>query len=152
MSTRSLFIYKLLKVNNINRSMIIKRFLEEYYNKETYTLTVPCNFNSLLKDLSLGTKITMGETTMIKWFKDLFYKIYFYLLFINFYFNLWKYIFIIHHKNIIKQFNKNKTLNCFIIVVSPNLDFSKSIILTSRLSIFKSCLDSVPSSCIFFKL
>ena len=56
---------------------------------------------------------------MIKWFKDLFYKIYFYLLFINFYFNLWEYIFIIHHKNIIKKFNKNKTLNCFIIVVSP---------------------------------
>ena len=31
--------------------------LEQYYNKETYTLTLPTDFNSLLTDLPLGTKI-----------------------------------------------------------------------------------------------
>ena len=30
--------------------------LEEYYNKETETLTLPFNFNSLLEDLPLGAK------------------------------------------------------------------------------------------------
>ena len=36
--------------------MIIKRMLEEYYNKETYRLTLPIDFNSLLKDLAVGNK------------------------------------------------------------------------------------------------
>ena len=31
--------------------------LEEYYNKEIETLTLPINYNSLLEDLPLGTKI-----------------------------------------------------------------------------------------------
>ena len=31
--------------------------LEEYYNQETNTLSIPANFKSLLKDLPLGTKI-----------------------------------------------------------------------------------------------
>ena len=31
--------------------------LEQYYNKETNTLTLPADYNSLLKDLPLGTKI-----------------------------------------------------------------------------------------------
>ena len=37
--------------------MIIKRMLKEYYNKVTHTLTLPIDFNSLLTDLPLGTKI-----------------------------------------------------------------------------------------------
>ena len=40
--------------------------LEEYYNKETETLTLPFYFNSLLKDLPLGTKIII--------FKDDYYE------------------------------------------------------------------------------
>ena len=35
--------------------------LEEYYNKETDTLSLPHNFNSLLKELPLGTKIIIFE-------------------------------------------------------------------------------------------
>ena len=35
--------------------------LEEYYNKKTEILTLPINFNSLLKDLPLGTKIIIFE-------------------------------------------------------------------------------------------
>ena len=31
--------------------------LEQYYNKETYTLTLPTDYNSLLKDLPLDIKI-----------------------------------------------------------------------------------------------
>ena len=38
--------------------------LEEYYNKETETLTLPFNFNSLLKDLPLGTKIIIFEKVL----------------------------------------------------------------------------------------
>ena len=30
--------------------------LEQYYNKETYTLTLPTDYNSLLKDLPLDIK------------------------------------------------------------------------------------------------
>ena len=31
--------------------------LEQCYNKETYTTSLPIDFNSLLKELPLGTKI-----------------------------------------------------------------------------------------------
>ena len=41
--------------------MGIKRMLEEYYNKETETLTLPFNFNSLLKDLPPDTKKIIFE-------------------------------------------------------------------------------------------
>ena len=37
----------------------------------------------------------------------------------NFYFNLYEYIFIIDHKNIIEKISKNKSLNYFINVGSP---------------------------------
>ena len=37
--------------------MTIKRIFEEYYNKETETLTVINDYNSLLKDLPLEIKI-----------------------------------------------------------------------------------------------
>ena len=35
--------------------------LKKYYNKERYTLTLPINFNSLLKDLPHVTKIIIFE-------------------------------------------------------------------------------------------
>ena len=41
--------------------------LDEYYNKETYTLTLPAVFNSLLTDLPLGTKIIIFEDSIEKW-------------------------------------------------------------------------------------
>ena len=35
--------------------------LYKYYNKKTHTLTLPFDFNSLLKDLPLGIKIIIVE-------------------------------------------------------------------------------------------
>ena len=40
--------------------------LEQYYNKETYTLTLPNDFNLLIKDLALGTNIIIFEENVEK--------------------------------------------------------------------------------------
>ena len=46
--------------------------LEEYYNKKTEILTLPINFNSLLKDLPLGTKIIIFENDYYKMIYSIF--------------------------------------------------------------------------------
>ena len=46
--------------------------LEEYYNKETETLTLPINFNSLLEDLPLGAKKIIFEEDNDKYVFSIF--------------------------------------------------------------------------------
>ena len=46
--------------------------LEEYYNKETKTLTIPFNFNEELKDLPLDTEIIIFDEDFDKYEDSLF--------------------------------------------------------------------------------
>ena len=47
--------------------MLIKRMLEQYYNKETKTLSIPWDFDEELKDLQFDTEVIIFEENRSKY-------------------------------------------------------------------------------------